>query len=275
MILPILIENTKLLPFYVIRMGFKESQRDIVRPKGFPGYQILYCTGGSGIFKSEGKEYKIDKGDAFFFRPDIPHEYHPVDKPWQTKWITFSGSAAKNVADYLGLENVVAFSLGDLHSFDMRVNTLSETFLSNLPDKEIRSSCLLYHIIVKIGEYQSRAPQLVGMTRNEKIRKITPVVELMKTNFGDDLGLDELAKAINVTPNHLCRLFNQVYNTTPLKYLVHIRLNMAKQFLTSPKNHKIKDIAKRTGFHDPSYFCSVFKKSEGMTPEEFRKLNAF
>ena len=46
MILPILLTKTKMLPFYVIGIGLKENQQDIVRPDGFPAYQILYCTEG-------------------------------------------------------------------------------------------------------------------------------------------------------------------------------------------------------------------------------------
>ena len=274
MILPILLNKTKLLPLYVIRLGVKENQTDVVRPTGFPGYQILYCTDGSGVFSAEGREYKLGKGDAFFFRPDIPHEYHPLKEPWKTKWVTYTGSSAENIADYLGLGNTVAFSLGDMQEFDMLINSLSDIFLSEESDKEIKSSSILYRILIKVGEYQSREPQSGKMTQTEKFEKINPVIELMKNKYSEDLGLDTMSETIGVTPNHLCRLFNQVYNTTPLKYLTHLRINMAKYFLAGNSGMKIKEIAEATGFHDSSYFCAVFRKSEGITPEEYRRLNA-
>ena len=38
---------------------------------------------------------------------------------------------------------------------------------------------------------------------------------------------------------------------------------------------KVKEIADAVGFKSPSYFCSVFKKAEGMTPDDFRRINTF
>lgn len=275
MLLPILLSKTKLLPLYVVGMGFKEEQGEISRPCGFPGYQILYCTGGSGIFKADGHEYKIEEGDAFFFRPDIPHEYYPVSKPWKTNWIVYMGNAAENIADYLGLGGATVFSVHDLQDFDVQMHSLSDMFWCDDPDKEIKTSCLVYRLLIKVGEYCNSEPQTGGMTQNEKYEKIGPVIELMKTQYKEDLSLDSMAAVINVTTNHLCRLFNQVYGITPLKYLTHLRLNMAKYYLCSPDNLKVKEVAAAVGFHDPSYFCAVFKKAEGMTPDEFRKINTF
>ena len=275
MILPILLSKTKLLPIYVVGIGLKEEQDDIMRSEGFPAYQILYCSEGSGIFIAHGHEYKIEKGDAFFFRPNVPHEYHPVKRPWKTKWIAYDGSSADKIADYLGLGDTAVFSLHDVQDFDVLTNSLSDMFWCDDPDKEIKTSCMMYKIMIKVGECFNNAPQVGGMTQNEKYEKVSPVIELMKTRYSEDLSLDYMAESIGVTSNHLCRLFNQVYDTTPLKYLTHLRLNMAKYYLCPHKNIKVKEIALKVGFHDASYFCAVFKKSEGMTPDEFRKINAF
>lgn len=275
MILPILLDKTKLLPIYVVGIGVKKSQYEIVRKDGFHSYQILYCTEGGGIFRAEGKEYKIGVGDAFFFRPGVPHEYYPTKKPWKTKWITYSGASAEGIADYLGLGDTTVFSVSGLTEFDMLTKSLSDIFKSNRADKEIESSCILYKILIKVGSCRNNLPQNGGMTQNEKFQKINPVIELMKGKFNEDLSLERMAAEIGVTSNHLCRLFNQVYGITPLKYLTQLRLNEAKSLLSSNKEIKIKDIANAVGFNDSSYFCAVFKKSEGVTAEEFRRINTF
>lgn len=275
MILPILLNKTKMLPFYVNGIGLKEQQQDICRPNGLPVYQILYCTEGCGTFTAGGHTYKIKEGDAFFFRPNVPHEYHPVSKEWKTKWISFSGNSVESVTDYIGIGDTAVFSLHSVQDFDVLTNSLSDMFWCDDPDKEIKTSCMMYKIMVKIGECYNNAPQPGGMTQNEKFEKISPVIELMKTHYAEDLSLDGMAESIGVTANHLCRLFNQVYDTTPLKYLTHLRLNMAKYYLCSHRTVKIKEVATNVGFNDASYFCAVFKKAEGMTPDEYRKINAF
>ncbi len=275
MVLPILLDKTKLLPIYIVGMGNTWDQREIIRKDGFHTYQIFYCTEGSGIFRAEGKEYKIGVGDAFFFRPNIPHEYRPVKSPWKATWITYEGSSAEQIADYLGLGNTAAFSLRNTKEFDMQTSSLYDMFESDFPDKDIKISCMLYKMLIKIGECHNDLPQSGGMTQNEKYRKLMPVVEMMRERYSEDLSLELMAGKISVTSNHLCRLFNQVYGTTPLKYLTQIRLNIAKEKLCSYDDMKIKDIAEETGFNEASYFCSVFKKSENMTPEEYRRINRF
>ncbi len=275
MILPILLNRTKLLPIYVVGMGGHEHQERIIRRCGFQGYQLLYCTGGSGILKIENTEHEIKRGDAFFFRPDIPHEYYPVEAPWLTKWIVFMGNAVEDIIDYMGFGKSEVFSLHSLEDFDIQVSAMSDMFWCDDPDKEIKTSMLMYKLLIKMGECRNSAPQPSGMTQNEKYEKLSPVIEMLKTRYQEDLGLDDMAETIGVTTNHLCRLFHQVYDTTPLKYLTHLRLNMAKYYLCSPKNLKVKEVAAAVGFKDPSYFCAVFKKAEGMTPDDFRRVNAF
>lgn len=275
MILPILLNKTRLLPIYVVGIGEHERQRKIIRRCGFQTYQILYCLGGRGILKIENKEYEISSGDAFFFRPDVPHEYFPIEDTWKTKWVIFNGDSVENIIDYLGFGKSEVFRLNSLDDFDMQVRRIADTYWCDDPDKEIKTSMLMYKLLIKMNESLVQLTNVSGMSQKEKYEKLGPVISMMKSRYADDIGLDDMAESIGVTTNHLCRLFQQVYGTTPLKYLIHMRLNMAKYYLSSPHNMKVKDVAEAVGFKNTSYFCSVFKKSEGVTPDDYRKINAF
>ncbi|MBQ4145231.1 MAG: AraC family transcriptional regulator [Clostridia bacterium] len=275
MILPILLNKTKLLPVYVVGSGGDNNQLYRERPYGFSNYQILYCTGGNGVYKTENKEYKISRGDAFFFRPDIPHVYYPIGDNWQVRWIVFTGRAVEDILLYLGFGNSEVFHIPELKEFDIQVSSLSDMFQCDDPNKEIKTSMLMYKILIKISEYKYAIAKTGGLSMKERYKKLVPVIEMLKERYTEDISLADMAEVIGVTTNHLCRLFQQVYSTTPLKYLTHLRLNMAKQLLSSSNNMKIRDIAEKSGFKDPSYFCLVFKKSEGITPEDYRKINTF
>ena len=275
MILPILLNRTKLLPIYVVGIGGHKSQDPITRPCGFQSYQLLYCTGGSGILRIEEQEYVIAQGDAFFFRPDIPHEYFAQNEPWSVRWVVFHGSAVEDIITYLGFGNSEVFHIHDLNSFDVQVSAMSDMYWCEDPNKEIKTSMLMYKLLIKMGECRNDTAKPSGMSKNEKYQKLRPVIETLKMRYKEDLSLRDLAEVIGVTNNHLCRLFQQVYDTTPIKYLTHLRLNMAKYYLCSADCPKVREVAAAVGFKDPSYFCAVFKKAEGMTPEEFRRINAF
>ena len=275
MILPMLLNRTKLLPVYVTGMGESKSQRHIIRPCGFQSYHILYCRGGKGILKIENREYEIGSGDIFFFRPDIPHEYYPIEEPWPTRWVTFSGNLIEDIIDYIGFGNSEVFSLPNLADFDLQIDALSDMFWCSDLNKEIKTSGLMYKLLIKMNEYRNKTRDSGGMTMHERYEKLSPVMDMIISNYKHDLSLEDMANIIGVTTNHLCRLFNQVYGTTPLKYLTQYRLNMAKHYLCSPQIMRVKDIATEVGFKDPSYFISVFKRAEGMTPDEYRRVNSF
>ena len=73
----------------------------------------------------------------------------------------------------------------------------------------------------------------------------------------------------------LIELFRQAYDTTPQKYLAEVRLNTAKTALVYRRLLKLSEIAKMCGYSSTNYFCTVFKKNTGMTPEEYRQANSY
>ncbi len=271
-----ILKKTHLLPLYVVGIGSPANQRRIVRPEGFQGYQVLYCLYGTGILEIEDKKYTIAPGDAFFFRPDIPHSYYAKSSAWGVRWIVFAGGGVENLMDYFTFGKSEVFHIHNLETFDAQVDIISDLFWSeNDSDKEVKVSALLYKLLIQVAEYKNQPPRAERIAKNEHYQKIQPVITMLKTRYPEDLSLQDMASAIGVTTNHLCRLFQSVFSTTPLKYLTNLRLNMAKRYLCSPDNWKVKEIATTIGFKDPSYFCAVFKKAEGITPEEFRRQNAF
>ena len=50
-------------------------------------------------------------------------------------------------------------------------------------------------------------------------------------------------------------------------------MNKAKELLLTFPHAEVQEIARQSGFTDSSHFIAMFKKTTGMTPLEFRKLN--
>ncbi|MFR3345033.1 MAG: helix-turn-helix domain-containing protein [Anaerobutyricum sp.] len=69
--------------------------------------------------------------------------------------------------------------------------------------------------------------------------------------------------------SYCSRLFSQETGMTFSKYLIQYRLKKAKTLLEN-KDMKISFIAFEVGYNDVSHFIQSFKKSYGLTPEEYR-----
>lgn len=96
------------------------------------------------------------------------------------------------------------------------------------------------------------------------------VKQYMEENYADgDLSLNLLASHANFSPNHLSMIFSQQTGQTLIRYLTDIRMNKAKELLRCT-GKKSSTISAEVGYKDPHYFSYLFKKTQGMTPTQFR-----
>ena len=89
----------------------------------------------------------------------------------------------------------------------------------------------------------------------------------------DDISLNTVAKAINVSSNYLSAIFSQKVGDSFIEYLTKKRMERAKQLLRET-DMRSGGIALAVGYKDPRYFSYVFKRTQGCTPSEYRSREA-
>ena len=99
---------------------------------------------------------------------------------------------------------------------------------------------------------------------------IAQAIQYIDENYANgDLSLNDLASHVNVSPNHLSMVFSQQTGHSFVKYLTDLRMNRAKELLLLT-NRKSSEISEEVGYRDPHYFSFLFKKTQGMTPTQWR-----
>ena len=88
-------------------------------------------------------------------------------------------------------------------------------------------------------------------------------------SFDKPLTLEDAAKSIGMDRTYLSKLFHSNTGFTFKSYLSIIRIKHAKELLRE-SGKSVTEIAHSCGFEDSNYFSTVFKKSENMTPLEYR-----
>lgn len=91
----------------------------------------------------------------------------------------------------------------------------------------------------------------------------------LQENFRSPIRVEALAAQLNITPDHLNRLFRRETGQTITQMLWSLRLSAAQEELTHTTT-PIAHIAQQTGFSSVGAFCKRFKASTGLTPEAFR-----
>lgn len=103
---------------------------------------------------------------------------------------------------------------------------------------------------------------------------ISRAEEYVKENFCDpNITLISVADHVGMSAAHFSTLFSQTFGKPFIAYLTALRIGRAKELLlTSDK--RLADIAMEVGYNEPNYFSHVFRKSEGMTPKEYRNAES-
>ncbi len=88
-------------------------------------------------------------------------------------------------------------------------------------------------------------------------------------HLSEDISLVRLGELTYFNPSYLSRLFKQITGTNISDHIQLARINKAKELLGGT-GMKIHEVALSIGFDSPAYFAKFFKKSIGMTPQEYR-----
>jgi AraC family transcriptional regulator len=100
--------------------------------------------------------------------------------------------------------------------------------------------------------------------------KIIKTKEYMDQNIKKNLALDQLALIAGLSPSFFCRMFKRIIGVSPVTYINNCKINMAKQLLTNT-NMCAKEISLECGFENETYFYTLFKSQQGISPLSYRE----
>lgn len=104
--------------------------------------------------------------------------------------------------------------------------------------------------------------------RNED--RIRTMMAFVEENYSEPLTVEDIANSTSISVSECIRCFKSTLRTTPIKYVLELRLMHAADLLAQTSRN-INDIAYACGFQEMSYFTRCFKKQYELTPSAFRK----
>ncbi len=126
------------------------------------------------------------------------------------------------------------------------------------------------------------AARFVDVTRGERRipvratdrdrRRCVEAAMWLNGHAGDPVKLEDVAAEVGLSTLHFLRLFAQVMQTTPHRYLILCRLRRAAELLARP-DHSVTEIGLDSGFEDLSNFERTFKRAAGVSPGRYRRLS--
>jgi len=122
-------------------------------------------------------------------------------------------------------------------------------------------------IVRRTGKPSDRWEEEITTRAGQTAKK---ALDLLRINYRRSFGVKELAHELRLTPNYLSSVYKKETGMGINRALQTIRLERAKELLDTT-DMRIREIAVGVGIDDSNYFARLFKRTYGLSPEDYRR----
>lgn len=231
--------------------------------KILPQLSVVQALEGSYDIKL-GDSESVNTGEGGFFiapsdiQQTIVHHVNQKSGRMYARWIYIDAL----INDTTSFDTLYRFPLTTDENTSRRLNECFDILFDNRGLLEDYAAC--YKVLSVLSQ--------IGTDKKVNFKKpVYFAVELIEKEYSSDLNVSALAKAAGTSQSNLYVLFRKEFGISPIAYLNRFRLSVAAQML-SETDLSISDVGAKTGIDDPLYFSKLFKKTYGVSPRDYRKM---
>jgi AraC-like DNA-binding protein len=249
--------------------------------------ELVIVLNGTATHIVDSEEYFIKKGDVFVINGNTSHGYRNTcslkicNIMYKSDHLHEAGNDLKKSSGYQALFVIEPF-LAKEHNFKSKLQlTLSNyekvkeiifDIINEYNNRYQGYQTMIYSHFMELVVFLSRQYDLINLDMNGNIINIAKAISYMENHFQEQISLNELADKAQLSVRHFNRIFKENYKTTPMSYIINLRIQHACLLLRK-STLKISDVSYESGFDDSNYFTRQFKKIIGSSPKEYRSTN--
>lgn len=265
-------------------------------------YLCFMVEDGEGELVYEGKKYELRSGDVVFIdcRKSYSHstgnscstgDGHSVDNSrsmdnnhstdnahtteedksnlWSLRWCHFYGPSMPAIyAKYCERGGLPVIHGADVSQYSTIISDIYTLASSSDYIRDMRINGKLNDLLTLLMESSWHRE---AHTNAPKKMDISLVKSFLDEHYKEKLSLESVASHFFIDKHYLARLFKEQYGVTLVTYLQQVRITHAKRMLRFT-DKSIEEIGLECGIGELNYFSRVFKKLEGVSPSEFRRV---
>lgn len=231
--------------------------------------ELFFITRGLGAFQVRQEKFPVAINDLVVVNPNVPHtETSSGGRPME--YVVLGVEGLETVTD--------AGGCALLHMGEEQENV---TLCLRIMVREIREQqpgcagicqnlleAILQWLLRRADFAVGSAPDTASGPRVS--RECDLVRRYIDNHFKENLTLDQLAEMAHISKYYLSHAFQKEFQTSPIGYLNARRIQESR-FLLRETDLTLSQIAQILGFSSLSYFSQCFRRTEGVSPMEFRK----
>lgn len=242
--------------------------------------EIAFMMSGTGKYRIDGGVYDVGEGDLIIFNPGTKHQGLVTDTA-NAMTEFFVGAADirfKNMsANMLPLpeEGPIIHTEGELRQklFKICASMEAENTVC-WQGRYFMMKAYLMQMILLIVRQQMQPMEVKTGCAFESVNKkyvVEQIVNYFEDHYAEKISLDQIAENMYLSPFYISRIFKSETGDTPIRHLINIRLEKAKELLQDGFAGSIQEVAVRVGYDDAYHFSKLFKKRYGMPPSQAKK----
>ncbi|MGL6174102.1 MAG: AraC family transcriptional regulator [Cellulosilyticaceae bacterium] len=243
--------------------------------------ELSIITSGQMPYIIDGENYLLKEGDVMIFNPNIYHQPLPTLTNYCTELhigisqLAIDGSKRTNFIRHIDETPILTLNKYKEEFLTCCKEIEKEQRLHQLGHTFILKSLVMKLIILLYREMDTETlpPQwnAIALESRDKQTIVQAIIDYMSNYYMKEISLDHIAKNMYLSPIYISKIFKEEMGTSPISYLIQIRLNKAKELLQT-QNLPINVVAKHVGYEDAYYFSKLFKKYFGVSPSKIDLL---
>lgn len=246
------------------------QQPHVSKREKLSSFLFFFVVSGSGKLVYDGNDRQLSAGDMVFIDCRIPYSHESsLPDPWKLKWVHFYGSTVSDIYQkYIERGGQPYFHTKNIQKFEILWETLYRAAGSDDHIRDMRLNELLTSLLTCLME-ESWCPHFQQI--HGKKEDLMVIRSYLDENYTKKITLDQLSKRYFINKYYLTRIFKEQYGITINNYILEKRITHAKQLLRFT-DRSVEEIGEACGMGALYYFSRMFKKIEGVSPSEYRKL---
>ncbi|SIP87337.1 AraC-like ligand binding domain-containing protein [Alkalispirochaeta americana] len=245
-------------------------------------YELHFFLGGEGRFERDRDRFVLSQGRLFFSPPGERHAIRPEAESTPVSYYALLFTPASE--DPLrGILDDDLFRQAFPRDGGARQRLLFEDckngFAHPHPARRQAAAHLLQAFLWELAAEISPGDKPAPWSRQRRISRDRPedynvhisrAIRLFEQHLRERISMEAVADSLDISREHLTRLFTQHLGVSPLQYYRRLRMDVATSLLLDT-TLSIKEIAWELGYQNPFHFSRSFRRYAQMSPRTYRQ----
>ena len=230
--------------------------------------ELFFIVSGKGQFLIQDQTFPVGVNNLVIINPNVLHTEASLNaQPLEYIVLGIDGIELATNENSNGQFWILDYFESVEVSSCLR-NILREMELKN-PGYEDVCQAYMEILIIRLMRNTTMTVQIKPQVISGN-RQCATVKRYIDLHFKEPLTLEQLSEEAHMSKYYLSHAFKQEYGVSPINYMISRRIEESK-YLLSETDLSMSQIAQLLGFSSLSYFSQVFRKSQDISPMEFRQ----